>query len=697
MIEGLTSYAPAITCPASRSSAMIRNALCLFVLLCSLVATAAAAPPQFPGAKSQYQGFDRYDFEVDGKQATVVVPKAAAPGNPWLWHGEFFGHKTEPDVALLNKGFYIVYMHVPNMLGSPTAVAHWNALYKELTEKYGFAKQPALTGLSRGGLYAYNWAAANPEKVACIYGDAPVCDFKSWPGGKGKGKGSAGEWKRTLEVYGFADEAEALAYDQNPVDKLEPLAKAGIPLLHVYGDADDVVPWDENTGVIAERYKKLGGDIQLIAKPGVGHHPHGLEDPTPIVDFVVKHAAVEPIYAEQPAQKIVPRDGLGNVLKKLNAGEPVKIGYLGGSITAANGWRVKTREWFQIQFPEAKVEEIHAAIGGTGSDLGVFRVQQDALQYKPDLLFVEFSVNDGGAPPERIWKAMEGIVRQTWKANPETDICFVYTFRTGYEEPTRLGMCSRAASAMEMLADHYGIPSVNFCVDVVKREGEGTLIFKSDEEPADGVIRFSSDGVHPLDAGHDLYAADVAAAVEQMKDLPPVNHAAKLADPFVADNWEAAKMIPLDPSMLKGNWEKLADTDQLQKSFGKRLGQIWHASEPGSELTFKFRGSMAQLYDLVGPNGGQVSVTVDGQTRDKLIARFDSYCTYHRLALIKVAADLDPNQVHTVTIKLDAEQPDRQPVAFRLKDPETELKSPKYTGTNLWIGQIQLLGDLVTE
>ena len=43
--------------------------------------------------------------------------------------------------------------------------------------------------MSRGGLIIYNWATANPKKVACIYGDAPVCDFKSWPGGKGKGKG----------------------------------------------------------------------------------------------------------------------------------------------------------------------------------------------------------------------------------------------------------------------------------------------------------------------------------------------------------------------------------------------------------------------------------------------------------------------------------------------------------------------------
>ena len=265
----------------------------LLLAACAFNSAAAEEPITFPGKVSQWNGFARYDFQVDGKPVMVVAPKQAAAGNPWVWHGEFFGHKPAPDIALLGKGFHIVYMSVPNMLGSPTAVKHWNACYEELTQKYHFAPKVALVGLSRGGLYCYNWATANPNKVACIYGDAPVCDFKSWPGGKGTGKGSKGDWNLVLKTYGFENEAEALAYEKNPVDNLEPLAKAGVPLLHVYGDADDVVPWEENTGLLAERYRKLGGSITLIGKPGVGHHPHGLEDSTPIIEFIAKHAAVK--------------------------------------------------------------------------------------------------------------------------------------------------------------------------------------------------------------------------------------------------------------------------------------------------------------------------------------------------------------------------------------------------------------------
>ena len=80
-----------------------------------------------------------------------------------------------------------------------------------------------------------------------------------------------------------------MAYKKNPIDNLAPLAKAKIPLLHVVGAADPVVPVEENTAIIEKRYKELGGEITVISKPGVGHHPHSLKDPAPIVEFVLKN------------------------------------------------------------------------------------------------------------------------------------------------------------------------------------------------------------------------------------------------------------------------------------------------------------------------------------------------------------------------------------------------------------------------
>lgn len=239
--------------------------------------------------RGTWNGFPRCDFSLAGHTLSIIAPREPLPGRLWAWKGEFLDAFPATEIALLERGVHIVYLSAPDLLGSPEAVRLWDAAHGELTGVYGFAPRPALIALSRAGLYGYNWAAANAERVACIYADAAVCDFKSWPGGRGSGKGSPRDWQLVLEHYGFASEAEALAYGGNPVDNLEPLARAGVPLLHVYGEADDVVPWQENTGVVAERYRRLGGDITLIGKPGVGHHPHGLPDPTPVVEFILKN------------------------------------------------------------------------------------------------------------------------------------------------------------------------------------------------------------------------------------------------------------------------------------------------------------------------------------------------------------------------------------------------------------------------
>ena len=242
---------------------------------------------QFPGTTSPWlEGFEKHEFTVGGKTVAVICPHRPLPGRFWAWKGEFLDAFPGLEIALLRKGFFIVHLSFPDQFGGPAAVGAWNELYALLTGVYGFAKKVALIGLSRGGLYCYQWAAENPDKVACIYGDAPVCDMRSWPGGKGKGPGAPSEWQKVMAVFGFASEAEAMAYRLNPVDRLDVLAAASIPILHVYGEADEVVPWEENTGVLAERYRALGGRIELIAKPGCRHHPHGLDDPSPVVDFI---------------------------------------------------------------------------------------------------------------------------------------------------------------------------------------------------------------------------------------------------------------------------------------------------------------------------------------------------------------------------------------------------------------------------
>ncbi|MDR2980671.1 MAG: alpha/beta fold hydrolase [Puniceicoccales bacterium] len=244
--------------------------------------------PNEKRAISQWNGFAREDFSVDGRKCLLVRPQTTAAGSPWIWRTEFFGHEPQADIALLKKGFHVAYIDVQNLYGAPGALDAMQAFHKYLVETEKLSKKPVLEGFSRGGLFALNWAARYPDHVSALYLDAPVCDFKSWPGGQGSSKAkSADDWKRLLSAYRMT-EAEALAYKGNPVDNLAPLAKAKIPIIAVIGEADDIVPPSENINLLESRYKTLGGPIQVIRKPGVNHHPHSLKDPSPIVDFILK-------------------------------------------------------------------------------------------------------------------------------------------------------------------------------------------------------------------------------------------------------------------------------------------------------------------------------------------------------------------------------------------------------------------------
>jgi pimeloyl-ACP methyl ester carboxylesterase len=228
------------------------------------------------------------EFEFKGHSAKIVFPEKSNMEKHWIWRARFWGHEPQTDLALLEKGFHVVYVDVANLFGNNEAVELWNQFYQYLIKEYGLNKKVVLEGMSRGGLIIYNWAAANVEKVACIYADAPVCDIKSWPGGLYAGKGSVSDWEKCLTVYGLND-STVYDFEGIPINNAVKVARAGVPAIHVCGAADKVVPYFENTKILADNYGKAGGVIKVILKNGIGHHPHSLEDPKPIVDFIVEN------------------------------------------------------------------------------------------------------------------------------------------------------------------------------------------------------------------------------------------------------------------------------------------------------------------------------------------------------------------------------------------------------------------------
>lgn len=239
--------------------------------------------------RADWEGFQGWKLNLKEVPLWVVLPKEAADGRPWFWRPEFFGAFTNTDVRLLEKGWVKVFLDLPNHYGSPAAVAHFEGMHRFVTKELGLAPRMGVVALSRAGLSAYNYASAHPEHVCAIYADNPVCDFRSWPGGIGVGPGSAGDWQNLLGVYDL-NEPEALAYEQQPLapEVLRPIVEANIPVLHVCGDSDEIVPFEENTAILRDRFRDLGGRYEEIMIPGGKHHPHGLEDPQPIVDFLLR-------------------------------------------------------------------------------------------------------------------------------------------------------------------------------------------------------------------------------------------------------------------------------------------------------------------------------------------------------------------------------------------------------------------------
>ncbi len=244
------------------------------------------------GIHTNFHGFDCCEFLFEGRTARIVRPAHAAEHRPWIWRARFWEHEPQTEVALLEKGFHVVYCDVAELYGNAEAIGIWDRFYEMLVGA-GLCPKPVLEGLSRGGIYIYRWAAAHPDRVACVYADAPVLDVRSWPGGKGRSNGNREEWERLKNNFGLQTEDEARAFRGSPMDLATEIAHAGFPMLHICGDADVIVPMDENTDPFERLILSAGGTITVIRKPGIGHHPHSLADPRPIVDFIlaaVSHA-----------------------------------------------------------------------------------------------------------------------------------------------------------------------------------------------------------------------------------------------------------------------------------------------------------------------------------------------------------------------------------------------------------------------
>jgi len=351
------------------------------------------------------------------------------------------------------------------------------------------------------------------------------------------------------------------------------------------------------------------------------------------------------------------RKGLPFTFEKLKAGKNVTIVYLGGSITNHEGYRVYTTDWFKSQFPTSKITSINAGIGGTGSDLGVFRMKNDVLQYKPDLVFVEFAVNDANTDSLIICNAMEGIVRKIKKNNPKTEVCFLYTINKPMLQDMTQNRLFRSMRIMEVIASHYNIPSINFGVDIVKLLKNDRLIFQGEKgKEYDGKIVFTNDGTHPtINQGHKLYAETFIAAIQNISTKTGKS-SLKIPKPLFDGFFEKSDTFsPLQFSKSAG-WQPIPETHLFYKTNKTRCPDLILTTSPNDSITLKFKGKYMGVYDIIGPNSVGFTVSVDGK-KPFTVQRFDKYATYYRnsYTLLPVMSD----NIHTITIKMSTQPIDK--------------------------------------
>lgn len=274
---------------------MITTVILAAAWLCSADARAFAADkPQGDRATAQQKNLPLpgETFTLDGCEAFLIPPAASskiARPTPWVWYAPTLpGLPASSEKWLFEKftaaGIGIAGIDVGESYGSPQGRANYSALYDALVGKRGFSPRPILLGRSRGGLMLLCWACDNPDKVGGFAGIYPVCNVASYPGVEK----AASAYRLTTE------ELQAHLAEHNPPDRLAALARAKVPLFAIHGDVDDVVPLEKNSGLIAERYRALGGEMELIVPKGQGHSMWpGFFESQELVAFVLRCAKNE--------------------------------------------------------------------------------------------------------------------------------------------------------------------------------------------------------------------------------------------------------------------------------------------------------------------------------------------------------------------------------------------------------------------
>lgn len=231
-----------------------------------------------------WHGFRQLKFSLDGRDAILVLPDQAEEKRRWLLKTEYFGAFPDFEIEMLRRGFHLAYIANRTRWHHPSDDEAKEQLCAFLAAEFSLAEKCMPVGMSCGGMHAVYFAARYPARVGALYLDAPVMNLLSCPGGVGASAGFLDEFVRHTGMTLI----DLINYRNHPIDNVAPILQSGIPVMMVSGDSDTVVPYAENGVHMTAYFRKNGGDLTEIIKPGGDHHPHGLADPAPLIRFALE-------------------------------------------------------------------------------------------------------------------------------------------------------------------------------------------------------------------------------------------------------------------------------------------------------------------------------------------------------------------------------------------------------------------------
>lgn len=401
------------------------------------------------------------------------------------------------------------------------------------------------------------------------------------------------------------------------------------------------------------------------------------------------------------------RSGLPNFFSGIIDKKKLTVAFIGGSITQGDYcYRLQISKYLEEYYPNTSFKWINAGVSGTGTDLGAFRIQEQVLAFNPDLIFIEFAVN-GGYPD-----GMEGMIRQIIKSNPHTDICLLYTIMTAQTTVYQKNEIPSVIKGLEGIAEHYQIPSVHMGMEAAQMEADKLLLWKGTKDEAKGRILFSNDGIHPIADGGNLYAAAIARSITKMRSGRRTPVSRSLPTPLISSDWENAGMyFPKQIARFDQNWKEIRTKDHPQlRKFRGWFDTVMTSDKKGAQFSFRFDGDMFGLFDIGGPEVGQIEITVNDRrlrfrseeiagarclnaedgTGDYTINRFNAYCNNRyrgQYDVIKLRKG-----VHDVTIRISFDDADKKTILGKNQQEDISEHPEKYDRTVLYLGRILLRG-----